>query len=182
LTVTPMTVLVVGATGSIGRLVVDEALRQGHVVRALVRTQDKSRQISARAQVIIGDVTRPDTLRGAVSGVGAIVFTLGSDGLGKVGAETIDYGGVRNVLAARSSQNIRIALMTAIGVTDRTGMYNRTTEAHDWKRGPRDSCAQAAYRTRSCVPAGSTTTLPASTGSSFSKVIGGTPAIPAMAS
>ena len=34
----PMTVLVVGATGSIGRLVVDEALRQGHVVRALVRT------------------------------------------------------------------------------------------------------------------------------------------------
>ena len=36
-----MTVLVVGATGSIGRLVVDEALRQGHVVRALVRTTDK---------------------------------------------------------------------------------------------------------------------------------------------
>ena len=24
--------------------------------------------------------------------------------------------------------------MTAIGVTDRTGRYNRTTEAHDWKR------------------------------------------------
>ncbi|HTO75109.1 MAG TPA: NmrA family NAD(P)-binding protein [Thermoanaerobaculia bacterium] len=31
------TVLVVGATGSIGRLVVEEAARQGHVVRALVR-------------------------------------------------------------------------------------------------------------------------------------------------
>ena len=29
-----MTVLVVGATGSIGRLVVEEALRQGHAVRA----------------------------------------------------------------------------------------------------------------------------------------------------
>jgi hypothetical protein len=39
--------------------------------------------------VIIGDVTRPDTLRGAVSGVDAILFTLGSDGLGKVGAETL---------------------------------------------------------------------------------------------
>ncbi len=134
LTVTPMTVLVVGATGSIGLLVVDEALRQGHVVRALVRTQDKSRQIPAQAQVIIGDVTRPDTLRGAVNGVDAIVFTLGSDGLGKVGAETIDYGGMRNVLAALSSKKIRIALMTAIGVTDRTGKYNRATEAHDWKR------------------------------------------------
>jgi len=134
MTVAFMTVLVVGATGSIGRLVVDEALHQGHVVRALIRTRDKSRQIPARTQVIIGDVTRPDTLRGAVSDVDAIVFTLGSDGLGKVGAETIDYGGVRNVLVARSSQSIRIALMTAIGVTDRTGKYNRTTEAHDWKR------------------------------------------------
>jgi uncharacterized protein YbjT (DUF2867 family) len=38
MTNTPMTVLVVGATGSIGRLAVDEALRQGHVVRALGRT------------------------------------------------------------------------------------------------------------------------------------------------
>ena len=32
-----MRVLVVGATGSIGRLVVEEAIRAGHPVRALVR-------------------------------------------------------------------------------------------------------------------------------------------------
>jgi uncharacterized protein YbjT (DUF2867 family) len=129
-----MTVLVVGASGSIGRLVVDEALRLGHVVRALVRTPDKARQLPAQAQMIIGDVTRPDTLRGALNGVDAIVFTLGSDGLGKVGAETVDYGGVRNVLGALGLRKVRIALMTAIGITDRTGNYNRTTEAHDWKR------------------------------------------------
>jgi len=129
-----MTVLVVGASGSIGRLVVDEALHLGRVVRALVRTPDKAQQLPAQAQIIIGDVTRPDTLHGAVNGVDAIVFTLGSDGLGKVGAETIDYGGVRNVLGALGLRNVRIALMTAIGVTDRTGNYNRTTEGHDWKR------------------------------------------------
>ena len=105
MTNTPMTVLVVGATGSIGRLVVDEALRQGHVVRALVRTTNKARQVNAQAQVIIGDVTRPDTLRDAVDGVNAIVFTLGSNGLGKAGAEAVDYGGVRNVLRALGSKN-----------------------------------------------------------------------------
>jgi uncharacterized protein YbjT (DUF2867 family) len=33
MTIPRMTVLVVGATGSIGRLVVEEALRQGHAVR-----------------------------------------------------------------------------------------------------------------------------------------------------
>jgi nucleoside-diphosphate-sugar epimerase len=36
-----LTVLVVGATGSIGRLVVAEALRQGHSVRALVRAHTR---------------------------------------------------------------------------------------------------------------------------------------------
>jgi len=41
MTIGHMTVLVVGATGSIGRLVVEEALRQGHAVRALVRTPGK---------------------------------------------------------------------------------------------------------------------------------------------
>lgn len=126
-----MTVLVVGATGSIGRLVVEEALRQGHVVRALVRTPAK---LPREAQVVLGDVTRPDTLAGAVEGVDAIVFTLGSDGAGKVGAESVDYGGVRNILAALGSRTARIALMTSIGVTNGPGSYNRTTEAHDWKR------------------------------------------------
>ena len=134
MTANPTTVLVVGATGSIGRLVVDEAIRQGHAVRALVRKSSKTDQLPRKAQVVIGDVTRPDTLSAAVNGVDSVVFTLGSDGAGKVGAERIDYGGVRNVLHALGSRTVRIALMTAIGVTNRTGDYNRTTEAHDWRR------------------------------------------------
>ena len=131
---TRLTVLVVGATGSIGRLVVEEALREGHAVRALVRNPGKARQLPPEAQVVVGDVTRPDTLSEAVDGVDAVAFTLGSDGAGKVGAEAVDYGGVRNVLRALGSRPARLALMTAIGVTNRTGDYNRRTEAHDWKR------------------------------------------------
>ncbi|MGD0307813.1 MAG: NAD(P)H-binding protein, partial [Acidobacteriota bacterium] len=134
MTIPHMTVLVVGATGSIGCLVVEEALRQGHTVRALVRTPGKARRLPPKAQVVPGDVTRPDTLPGAVDGVDAVVFTLGSDGAGKVGAESVDYGGVRNVLGALGSRTARIALMTSIGVTNRTGAHNRATEAHDWKR------------------------------------------------
>lgn len=130
----PMAVLVVGATGSIGRLVVEEAIRQRYAVRALVRSQAKARQLPAEAPVAVGDVTRPDTLTAAVDGVGAIVFTLGSDGSGKGGAESIDYGGVRNVLRALGSRTARIALMTSVGVTNRESSYNRSTEAHDWKR------------------------------------------------
>ena len=131
---TQLTVLVVGATGSIGKLVVEEAAREGHAVRALVRNPAKAQQLPEKVQVLAGDVTRPETLSGAVDAVDAVVFTLGSDGAGKLGAETIDYGGVRNVLRALGSRPARIALMTAIGVTNRTGDYNRRTEAHDWKR------------------------------------------------
>ena len=134
MTVPSMTVLAVGATGSIGRFVVEEAVKQGHSVRALLRNPGKANQLPAGVQVVLGDVTHPETLTSAVDGVDAIVFTLGSDGAGKLGAENVDYGGVRNVLAALGRRKARIALMTSIGVTNRTGSYNRSTEAHDWKR------------------------------------------------
>lgn len=131
---TKLNVLVVGATGSIGRLVVEETLRQGHDVRALVRSAERASRLPATAQAVVGDVTRPETLAAAVEGMDAIVLTLGSEGGGKAGAESVDYGGVRNILITLGEQPARIALMTAIGVTNRTGDYNLRTEAHDWKR------------------------------------------------
>ena len=134
MTTLPLTVLVVGATGSIGCLVVEEAIRQGHAVRALVRDSAKERRLPAQAEIVVGDVTQPKTLSGVADGVDAVVFSLGSDGAGKAGAEAVDYGGVRNVLHALGSRPARIALMTSIGVTNRTGIYNRATETHDWKR------------------------------------------------
>src|SRR5271157_840282 len=117
-----MNVLVVGATGSIGRLVVEEALRQGHEVRALVRSEVKGSRLPKQTDIAIGDLTKPETLVAATDGADAVAFTHG------------DYGGVRNVLMALGSKPVRIALMTAIGVTNRTGSYNRSTESHDWKR------------------------------------------------
>jgi uncharacterized protein YbjT (DUF2867 family) len=127
-------VLVVGATGSIGRLVVDEALRAGHAVRALVRNPARTTGWPAGAEIVPGDLTRPESLPAAADGIDAIVFTHGTDGLGKTGAEQVDYGGVRNLLTVLAGREVRIVLMTAIGVTNRTGAYNLATEAHDWKR------------------------------------------------
>jgi uncharacterized protein YbjT (DUF2867 family) len=121
-----LTVLAVGATGSIGQHVIGEAIRQGHKIRALVRDRGKFLVRSGvDVDVVVGDLTRPQSLLPAVEGIEAIVFTHGSHGSIHE-AEAVDYGGVRNVLAALGGQ-ARIALMTAIGVTDRKG-------AHDWKR------------------------------------------------
>lgn len=134
MTPTPLTILVVGATGSIGQHVVDVALEQGHRVTALCRSATKAAHLPAGANTILADVAKPETLRETIPSVDAVIFTLGSDGLGKNGAMTIDYGGVYHVLMALRGQKTRIALMTSIGVTNRTGSYNQRTEAHDWKR------------------------------------------------
>ena len=102
-----MKVLVVGATGSIGHLAVEEAIRQGHAVRALVRDTKKARRLPAGTDVVVGDLTHVETLAAAIDGVDAIVFTHGSDGDGKAGSERIDYGGVRNVLAVLGGRSAR---------------------------------------------------------------------------
>jgi uncharacterized protein YbjT (DUF2867 family) len=120
-------ILVVGATGGIGRHVVEQALEAGYDVRALVRDPRKA---PTGAEAAVGDLTAPDTLAAAVDGVDAVVFTHGSAGA----PEAVDYGGVRNVLTALGDRPARIALMTAIGVTDHAGAYDRSIGVHDWKR------------------------------------------------
>jgi hypothetical protein len=73
-------VLVVGATGSIGELVVAEAIRRGHRTGALVRNSRRAESLPASAQIVVGDLTRADTLAEAVDGANAVVFTHGSNG------------------------------------------------------------------------------------------------------
>lgn len=129
-----MKVLIVGATGSIGRHVVEMSLKMGHKTKALVRSQQKSKLLPREVEIIYGDVSVLETLTGIGDNIDAVIFTLGSDGLGRIGARAIDYGGVRNILKQLTQRRIRLVLMTAIGVTEREGSYNRQTEAHDWKR------------------------------------------------
>lgn len=121
----PLKILAIGATGSIGVHVIAEALAQGHTVRALVRRPGKLQQ-HAGVEEVVADLAVQQSLRSAVQDVNAVVFTHGTYGSVK-DAELVDYGGVRNVLEALSGRRVRIALMTAIAVTDRKG-------AHDWKR------------------------------------------------
>jgi hypothetical protein len=119
------TVMVVGATGSIGPHAVAESLRQGHRTRALVRDVSRGASLQPDAEIVVGDMTGAETLADALENVDGIVFTYGSHG-GAEAAELVDYGAVRNVLDALGTRRARIALMTAIGVTSAP---RATTEA-----------------------------------------------------
>jgi len=103
----PMRILVVGATGGIGRLVVAKGLREGYAVRALVRDLARATDLPARAERAVGDLTRANTLVAPLASIDAVVFTHGSND-GKSGAEHIDYGGVRNVLTALGGDLARL--------------------------------------------------------------------------
>jgi uncharacterized protein YbjT (DUF2867 family) len=56
-----MTILVTGATGSVGRLVVDELLAAGKPVRALTVDPERAR-LPPEAEVVVGSLAKPETL------------------------------------------------------------------------------------------------------------------------
>jgi putative NADH-flavin reductase len=70
-------ILVLGATGGTGRLIVNQALRHGHQVTALVRSPEKASELKG-ATLIVGDVRDEKTLREALKGQDAVVSSLGT--------------------------------------------------------------------------------------------------------
>lgn len=121
---TTPTVLVIGASGSIGRHVVAESLRRGYQTRALIRDGKQSSLFPDGTRVVVGDPTRAETLGEALEGATGIVFTQGA--YSDADAEQVNYRPVHAVLSALTSP-VKIALMTALGVT-------KPTVGHDWKR------------------------------------------------
>ena len=66
-----MTILVTGATGNVGRQVVEQLVKRGAKVRALVRDPAKA-SFPAGVEVVQGDLLDVDSLRGAFSGVSTL--------------------------------------------------------------------------------------------------------------
>jgi uncharacterized protein YbjT (DUF2867 family) len=66
-----MTILVTGATGNVGRQVVEHLVKRGADVRALVRDPSKA-DLPADVSVVRGDFLDIDTLRTAMSGVSTL--------------------------------------------------------------------------------------------------------------
>src|SRR5438093_10326483 len=77
-----MNLLVLGATGGTGRLVVDQALAAGHTVTALVRSPEKLATATSQPnlRVVTGSATDPKSVAGAMKGADAVISTLGGGG------------------------------------------------------------------------------------------------------
>ncbi|MFF0312755.1 NAD(P)H-binding protein [Streptosporangium sp. NPDC004379] len=97
-----MTFLVTGATGTVGRHIMDELVRDGRRVRALTRDPGRA-AVPAGVEVVAGDLTVTDSLVAAFDGVTAVhLINFGGDdyGLLRNGREIVDLAvkaGVRRV-------------------------------------------------------------------------------------
>ncbi|GAB5521227.1 MAG: SDR family oxidoreductase [Rhodothermales bacterium] len=100
-------ILVAGATGYLGRYIVQEALQRGHPTRALVRSPHKLADGSG-VDLFVGHATQPSTLNGVMSGVDTVISALGitrqRDGLTY---DQVDYAANRHLLDAAVAHGVR---------------------------------------------------------------------------
>lgn len=75
-----MNLLVLGASGRTGVLVVEQALAAGHSVTALVRSPEKLALRSPRLNVIAGQATDAADVARAMAGADAVISALGGGG------------------------------------------------------------------------------------------------------
>jgi hypothetical protein len=96
------TVLVVGATSRIGRIVVRKLMLRGYSVKALVRTSDEeSVQLLPRSvEIVIGDVGDPTTVKAAVEGSNKIIYCATARSTITADLFRVDHQGVYNLSKA----------------------------------------------------------------------------------
>jgi uncharacterized protein YbjT (DUF2867 family) len=121
-------VLVAGATGRTGRLVVSNLLEQGYPVRALVRDMERGHEILGDGvEFAEGDVRDIDSLRAAMQGAASLIITIGSSRKDPDnGPEFVDYGGVKNLAQAAADTGVQqVVLMSSAGVTHEDHVLNQ---------------------------------------------------------
>ncbi len=93
-----MKVLVIGATGYIGRAVSEALVARDHEVRALVREASANRR-PAGTHSVVGNVSEPASLVAAAGDVDAVIYAVQYDGDNAVAAETAALAALAGALA-----------------------------------------------------------------------------------
>ncbi|CAI9281307.1 unnamed protein product [Lactuca saligna] len=109
------TVLVVGATSRVGRIVVRKLMLRGYSVKALVRNADQEvvDMLPTSVKIVIGDVGDPATLRIAVEGCSKIIYCATARSSITVDLNRVDYQGVYNLSKAFQDYNNQLAQLRA---------------------------------------------------------------------
>ena len=112
-----MKIIVFGATGGVGRLVVQQAMEQGFDVTAFVRTPDKLKVTGENLTVVQGDAFHVEQVAAAIAGHDAVVSCLGSNQGMKKSDDLRTMA--KNIVAGMQQHGVkRIVYTASAGIND----------------------------------------------------------------
>lgn len=123
-----MKILVLGATGGTGRLIVGEAVAKGHDVVALVRSKASAAGL-AGAELVEGDARDEAALSRAIAGCDGVVSSLGT-AISPFREVTLLSTATRALVSVMARQHVgRLVCITGMGAGDSRGhgglLYDR---------------------------------------------------------
>jgi len=102
-----MDLLLVGATGTLGRQIARHALDEGHRVRCLVRSFKKAAFLKEwGAELVGGDLCEPETLPDALAGVSGVIDAATARATDSLTIKQVDWEGKVNLIQAATAANI----------------------------------------------------------------------------
>lgn len=106
-----MKIIVFGATGGVGKRVVEQAVENGFEVTAFVRTPSKLEISHENLSVVKGDAFNPAEVAAAIAGHDAVVSCLGSSQGMKKSTELQEM--VKNIVAGMQEHGVERIVYTA---------------------------------------------------------------------
>ena len=109
-----MKIIVFGANGGIGSKVVEQALKAGHQVTAVVRRPASITIQHPQLKVVQGDVLKLDTIQLPMKGQDAVISSIG---ITKDEPTTLYSGGIANIMSAMQATGVqRLMCISASGL------------------------------------------------------------------
>ncbi|BAY82110.1 NmrA family protein [Calothrix parasitica NIES-267] len=103
-----MKILIVGATGTLGRQVARHAIDEGYEVRCLVRSSKRAAFLKEwGAELVRGDLCFPETLEAAIDGVDGIIDASTSRPTDSLSIKQVDWDGKVALIQAAAAANIQ---------------------------------------------------------------------------
>lgn len=114
-----MKIVVFGATGIVGKTVVDEALKKGHEVTVLTRDARKVTTRNQNLHVVEGNVADRSSVRNVLKGQEAVIQTLGIGGKGDGKPTSIVSEANKIIMEEMERMNVkRLVAISVIGAGD----------------------------------------------------------------
>lgn len=124
-----MRIFVTGATGFVGSAVVKELIDAGHQVIGLARSDESAKLvIAAGAEVYMGSIEQPESLRNAAAAADGIIHTAFNHDFSKFNENCKNDRGIIEVLAdALVGSNRPLVITSAIGILPKGQMVTEQT-------------------------------------------------------